>query len=326
RANAEERVSTMRNHTATHLLQASLKSILGDHVKQAGSLVSPSRLRFDFTNFSGLEEAELAALEETVNEKILENLPVNTTVMDIKTAVESGATALFGEKYGESVRVVSVPGFSSELCGGTHCRATGDIGLFVIVSEGSVASGIRRIEALTGKPAFHHLREKADQLRRINDLLRTDQAYTRIEKLSAELKVMERERDAMKAKAVVKDLSSMLEGARKIDGITVLSHRVDGLQQKDLRTLADTLRDKLGSGIIFIASAKDGQASMLTVVTRDLTGRFSAGKILREVAAAAGGRGGGKAEMAQGGTDNLDALDKALESVYDIVRKQAAGK
>lgn len=321
RVDAEGRKATMRNHTATHLLQACLKSVLGDHVKQAGSLVSPSRLRFDFTNFSGLEESEIAAIEETVNEKVLENLPVVTTVMDIKSAIESGAMALFGEKYGEAVRVVSVPGFSSELCGGTHCKATGDIGLFAVVSEGSVASGIRRIEALTGKAAFRFLREKAAELKRINDLLKTDHAYPRIEKLAAELKALERERDAIKAKAVAKDLSSILEGARKISGITVLSHRVDGLEQKDLRTLADAIRDKVGSGIIFIASAKDGQAAILAVVTKDLTGRFHAGEMLKEVAAATGGRGGGKSEMAQGGTSNLDSLDKALESVYDIIER-----
>ncbi len=325
RVDAEARASTRRNHTATHLLQACLKSVLGDHVKQAGSLVSPSRLRFDFTNFSALEESEIASIEEMVNDRVLENLPVVTTVMDLKKAIESGATALFGEKYGESVRVVSVPGVSSELCGGTHCRATGDIGLFVIVSEGSVASGIRRIEALTGRHARSFLREKAAELRKIGDLLRTDHAYARIEKLNTEMKALERELDATKAKAVAKDLSSILQHARNIQGITVLSHRVDGLEQKDLRTLADTIRDKVGTGIIFIASAKDGQASMLTMVTRDLTARFNAGEILRELASAAGGRGGGKAEMAQGGTNNLDALDKALESVYDIIEKRAAG-
>ncbi len=322
---AEERKATMRNHTATHLLQAALKLVLGDHVKQAGSLVSPSRLRFDFTNFSGLDEPELSAIEAMVNERILENLPVNTTVMDIQTAIESGATALFGEKYGESVRVVSVPGYTSELCGGTHCRATGDIGLFSVVSEGSVASGIRRIEAFTGKTAFQFLRDKGTELKKISDLLKTDHAYQRIEKLMAELKTMERERDAIKLKAATRDSSSILERARTIHGITVLSHRVDDLEQKDLRILADTIRDKVGSGIIFVASVKNGQASMLAMVTKDLTGRFSAGDMLKEVAAMAGGRGGGKAEMAQGGTSDLDGLDKALESVYDIIEKKITG-
>jgi len=325
RVDAEERKAAMRNHTATHLLQAALKLVVGDHVKQAGSLVSPSRLRFDFTNFSGLGDSEISAIEAMVNERILENLPVNTTVMNIKTAIESGATALFGEKYGESVRVVSVPGYSSELCGGTHCKATGDIGLFVIVSEGSVASGIRRIEAFTGKAAFQFLREKGDELKKISELLKTDHVYPRIEKLISELKTLERERDAMKLKAATKDSSAILERARTINGITVLSRRVDGLEQKDLRMLADTLRDKIDSGIIFVASVKNGQAAMLAMVTKDLTGRFNAGEILKEVAAMTGGRGGGKAEMAQGGTSNLDGLDKALESVYDIIEKKVTG-
>ena len=325
RVDAEERKATMRNHTATHLLQTSLKLVLGDHVKQAGSLVSPSRLRFDFTNFSGLEDRELSAVEAMVNERIRENLSVNTTVMDIKTAIESGATALFGEKYGESVRVVSVPGYSSELCGGTHCRATGDIGLFVVVSEGSVASGIRRIEAFTGKAAFQFLRDKGHELKKIGELLKTDHTYPRIEKLISELKTLERERDAVRLKAAAKDSSSILERARIIHGITVLSHRVDDLEQKDLRMLADTVRDKIGSGIIFVASVKNGQASMLAMVTKDLTGRFSAGDVLKEVAVMTGGRGGGKAEMAQGGTSNLDGLDKALESVYDIIEKKVTG-
>ncbi|MCL5023864.1 MAG: DHHA1 domain-containing protein, partial [Nitrospirae bacterium] len=323
---AEKRRATMRNHTATHLLQASLKLLLGDHVKQAGSLVSPSRLRFDFTNFSALGDAEITALEAMVNEKILDNIPVTTTVMDIKAAVESGAIALFGEKYGESVRVVSVPGVSSELCGGTHCKATGDIGTFVVVSEASVASGIRRMEALTGKAAFEYLRGKAAEVRRLNDLLKTDQPAQRVEKLLADLKAFEKELDALKTKTAAKDSAAILETARRIRGITVVSHRVDNLEQKDLRILADTIRDKIGSGIIFVASARNGQASMLAMVTKDLTARFNAGEILKEAAAAAGGRGGGKAEMAQGGTSDLDRLDKALESVYDIIETRATRK
>ncbi|HWR57693.1 MAG TPA: alanine--tRNA ligase, partial [Thermodesulfovibrionales bacterium] len=322
KVDAEKRRAIMRNHTATHLLQACLKGVLGDHVKQAGSLVSPERLRFDFTHFAGLEESEAVSIEAMVNEKALENLPVVTTVMDIKTATESGATALFGEKYGDTVRVVSVPGFSSELCGGTHCRATGDIGAFVIASEASVASGIRRIEALTGSAALAFLKEKSDELRKIKELLKTDRAYSRIERLLADMRALEKEREAATAKAAARDVSSIFEHSRKIDGITVVSHKAENLEQKDLRTLSDAIRDKIGSGVVFLSSVKDGQASMLITVTKDLTGRFNAGQILREIAAAAGGRGGGKAEMAQGGTTNLDGLDKAMESVYDIVGKR----
>ncbi len=318
---AAKRQSIRRNHTATHLLQACLRSVLGDHVKQAGSLVTPERLRFDFTHFSGLEESETASIETMVNEKVLENLPVVTKVMDVKTAMESGAMALFGEKYGDTVRVVSVPDFSSELCGGTHCGATGDIGSFVIASEGSVASGIRRIEALTGMAALLYLKEKGDELKRINAVLKTDRAYSRIERLLMDMKAFEKEREASAARQAAKGVSSILESAKKIDGVTVVSHKAENLEQKDLRTLSDALRDKIGSGVIFLSSVRDGQASMLITVTKDLTDKFNAGKILKEIASVAGGRGGGKADMAQGGTNNLEGLDKAMESLYDVIEK-----
>ncbi len=322
RVDAEKRRATMRNHTATHLLQASLKSILGEHVKQAGSLVTPERLRFDLTHFSALADSEISAIETMVNDKILENIPVTTRVTDVKEAIDSGAMALFGERYGDTVRVISVPGFSSELCGGTHCKATGDIGLFAIASEGSVASGIRRIEALTGSAAFLYLKEKFAELKRINELLKTDRAYAKIEKIISDMRALEREREAIKFKAVSQDSSFILEGARKIGGVTVVSHRVDDLDQKDMRILADSLRDRIGSGILFITSVKDGRASMLAMVTKDLTDRFNAGEILKEIAALTGGKGGGKADMAQGGTNEVGGLDKAVESVYDIVEKR----
>ncbi len=318
----EKRKATMRNHTATHLLQASLRAVIGEHVKQAGSLVSPERLRFDFTHFFPLDNNEIETVETMVNEKILENLKVEISVIDIKDAIASGATALFGEKYGETVRVISVPNFSSELCGGTHCRATGDIGPFVIVSEGSVASGIRRIEALTGTAAFEHFREKEHELRRIAEILKTDKPSQRIEKLLAEMKELEREVERFKSKAASESSTSLVEQARDVDGIKVLSCRVDGLEQKDLRVLADNIRDRLGSGVLVLASVKDGQASMLAMVTKDLTKNLSAGGILKEVASIAGGRGGGKSEMAQGGTKEIEKLDNALEAVYDLVRKQ----
>lgn len=319
-----KRRATMRNHTATHLLQVALKNVLGDHVKQAGSLVTSEKLRFDFTHFSPVEEAEAGLIELSINEKILENLPVKTAVMDIKSAVESGATALFGEKYGDTVRVVSVPGYSSELCGGTHCKATGDIGLFVMVSGGSIASGIRRIEALTGKAALQHLKEKERELRTVAELLKTDNPYARVEKLLSDLKTLEKEREAVKAATAASDSTAILQSGRSIDGITVISHKVNNLDPKDLRVLADTIRDRLGSGILFLAAVKNGQASMLTMVTKDLTDRYHAGEILKEAASIAGGRGGGKGDMAQGGTNNLDLLDKALESIYDIVKKKGS--
>lgn len=322
RIDVEKRKATMRNHTATHLLHKILRSVLGDHVKQAGSLVSPEKLRFDFTHFSAPVEDGITTIETLLNEKILENLPVVTSIKDIKTAIESGATALFGEKYSETVRVVSVPGFSSELCGGTHCKATGEIGLFVVTSEGSVASGIRRIEALTGIEAYHYLKDKSAELKKINELLKTDQAYPRVEKLVSDIRILEKEIETIKGKTAAKDSLSIIEHAKKINGITVLSHRIDGIELKDLRILADNVRDRIGSGIIFIAATKDGQASMVAMVTKDLTERFNAGKILKEVAAIAGGSGGGKPEMAQGGTKDIEKLDTAIESVYEIVQKQ----
>jgi alanyl-tRNA synthetase len=317
-----KRRAAMRNHTATHLLQTILRSVIGDHVKQAGSLVSPERLRFDFTHFSGLTETELASITTMLNEKILENLPVVTSVKDIRTAIDSGATALFGEKYGDTVRVVSVPDFSSELCGGTHCTATGEIGLFVIVSEGSVASGIRRIEALTGTAAFDYINNKLYEIKRLSEMLKTDSPYQKVEKLMADIKILEKEIDDSKSKSAAKDSLAIVENARDVNGIKVIAHRMDGLEQKDLRIFADNIRDRIGSGVIFLASAKDGQAAMLTVVTKDLTNRLNAGKMLKEVAAKAGGSGGGKPEMAQGGTKVIDKLDSAIKTVYDIVKKQ----
>jgi alanyl-tRNA synthetase len=318
----EQRSATARNHTATHLLHTALRSVLGEHVKQAGSLVSPERMRFDFTHFYPMEERERLAIEDIVNGKVIENIGVDTEVMDIQDALRSGVTALFGEKYGESVRVVKVPGFSSELCGGTHCKGTGDIGLFVILSEGSVASGIRRIEALTGKAAFEHLRARTVELSRISEILRTDKPLERVEKLVGDLKDMSREVDSLKSRVASGSLSSIMEAVREVNGVKVLAYRMDNLELKDLRNLADTIRDKMGSGIIVLSSVSEGQASMLSSVTGDLIPKFHAGNILKEVAALAGGRGGGKPEMAQGGTKEIEKLDTALESVYDLVKKQ----
>jgi alanyl-tRNA synthetase len=317
----EKRMSTARNHTATHLLHTALRSVLGEHVKQAGSLVSPERMRFDFTHFYGLDKREIENIEDIVNEKILENIKVETEISDIQDALKSGVIALFGEKYGEKVRVVRVPAFSAELCGGTHCRETGDIGLFVIVSEGSVASGIRRIEALTGRAAFDYLRQRNNELQRISEMLKTDSPYERVEKLLNELKDMDKEIESLKAKAAAQSSSSIIEKAKEIDGTKVLACRVDNLEQKDLRVLADNVRDRLGSGIIVLASAKDGQASIVAMVTDDLVKKYNAGAILKKVADIAGGRGGGKADMAQGGTKEIEKLDKALEAVYDLIKK-----
>jgi alanyl-tRNA synthetase len=321
RVDARRRKAIMSNHTATHLLQASLRNIIGEHVKQAGSLVAPDRLRFDFTHFFPISRDEIRSIEDIVNHKVLENINVEISVMDIKDAVASGATALFGEKYGETVRVVKVPGFSSELCGGTHCRATGDIGPFVIVSEGSVASGIRRIEALTGISALDYFRKEEEELRKISDMLKTEKPRERVEKLLADMKEMERQAERLKGRAASESSAALIEKAMDIGGTKVISCRVDDLEKKDLRVLADNLRDKLGSGVIVLASTVNGEAAFLSMVTKDLTKKIKAGEILKKVAEIAGGRGGGKPEMAEGGTKDIAKLDKALEAVYDMVKK-----
>ena len=316
----EKRLATMRNHTATHLIHAALKDLLGGHVKQAGSYVSPVSLRFDFNHFSALDEKTKEALEDAVNANILRNIRVETTVEETKKAVESGVTALFGERYGDMVRVVSIAGVSAELCGGTHVSATGDIGLLKILSEGSVASGIRRIEAVTGKEAVRYFRGREKELEKVTEILKTSESPAeRLKKLVAEMKELGRELEKFKGRSAAETSSAIIGKARLIDGVKVVAHRTDGMDAKDLRVLADSVRDGLGSGILLLASLKDDQAAMVAMVTKDLVRKFSAGDLLKKVAAAAGGSGGGKPDIAQGGTKEIGMLDKALESLYEIV-------
>jgi alanyl-tRNA synthetase len=317
------RTATMRNHTTTHLLHTALKNILGEHVKQAGSFVAPERLRFDFTHFDSLDRKTIESIEDEVNEVILKNIKVNTTLMDTKKAIESGVTALFGEKYGDTVRVVRVADVSAELCGGTHVGATGDIGLFKIISEGSVASGIRRIEAVTGKEAINAFRTEENELRKISLILKTSENPSeKVKKLLGDLKELEKSLEKFKGRSAVENSPKILAAAHDIKGIKVISHRIDGMDPKDLRELADKVRDSLGSGIVLLASVKDEQAAMVAMVTKDLTGQYKAGDLLRQVAASAGGRGGGKPDIAQGGTKETDKLDKAINSLYDIIKQQ----
>lgn len=323
RIDEARRHATMRNHTATHLLQAALRLVLGDHVKQAGSLVEPERMRFDFTHFAGLTGQEMQAVEDMVNEKVIENLGVSTSVQDIAAAQAGGAMALFGEKYGESVRVVSVGDFSKELCGGTHCTATGEIGPFLIASEGSVASGVRRIEAVTGGYAYEKLKQERAELAGISALLKgATHPAQKIKDMLDELKVIQKEQEKVRGAAFQDMSGEIVQGARDIDGVKVVSFRRDGIEQKELRELADKVRDRLGSGVVVLASATEGQASLLALVTKDLVPGCDAGAILKAVAASSGGSGGGKPNMAQGGTKNLEKLDSALNSVYDIVKQQ----
>lgn len=315
----ERRNAIRRNHTATHLLHAALKAVLGDHVKQAGSLVAPERLRFDFTHFFALSERELLQIEDLVNEKILQNSLVAVAETSLDEALSRGVTALFGEKYGERVRVVQAGEFSAELCGGTHCSATGEIGPFKIISEGSVAAGIRRIEAITGLSAFEYYRireielKKAAELLRVNDL----RVSERVQKMTSDLKQFERELEKLRNKSAAGTVPGILDGVREIDSVKVLAYKAEGLDMKSLRTLADTLKDKMGSGVIVLGSVVDSQAYYVSVVTKDLIPRFHAGEILKAVT---GGKGGGRPDMAQGGTRDVSGIDAALSSVGDIMK------
>ncbi len=315
------RRSIMRNHTATHLLHSALRAVLGDHIKQAGSLVAPDRLRFDFTHFYAMESGEIDEVEEIVNEKILENLPVHKSTTTLDDAISKGVTALFGEKYGETVRVVKAGDFSAELCGGTHCNATGDIGLFKIVSEGSVAAGIRRIEAVTGFPAIEFYKTRENELRKTAGLLKVPEQKVseRVEKIISESKHHEKELDKFKQKAAKGKAEAILENAVSVDGIKVLAQKIDGLDMKALRDLSDALRNKMGSSVILLASALEGQAYYVSAVSKDLTSRFHAGEILKTVT---GGKGGGRPDMAQGGTKDVEGIDKAVGLVVEIVKKQ----
>ena len=315
------RKATMRNHTATHLLHKALRIVLGDHVKQSGSVVSPERLRFDFTHFHAVQDDQIKGIEDIINEKILEDLPVRTDIMNIEEATRSGAIALFDEKYGETVRVVSVGDFSKELCGGTHCKATGEIGICMVLSEGSVASGIRRIEALTGRNALEYLRSKKQELNEIKGLLKTESPAEKIEKLIQDTKSLEKEIQKLKTGSSRDMISEALKEAHEFDGVKVVKIRQDGLNPTELRLLADNIKERLKSGIIVVSSVTDSQAAIVCMVTKDLKDRYNAGEIVKNISIIAGGKGGGKSEMAQGGTKDIEKLDNALEALYDIIKQ-----
>lgn len=320
------RRATMRNHTATHLLHKALRTVLGDHVKQSGSVVDPERLRFDFTHFHASNKDELKRIEDIINEQILKNLPVKTDIMSTEEAIKSGAVALFDEKYGDTVRVISMGDFSRELCGGTHCKATGEIGLFVTLSEGSVASGIRRIEALTGKNAFEYLRQKKSETEEIREILKTENAREKLEKMLGDIKFLEKEIQRLKTGSSGDSLTEALKNAHEQNGVRVVKVQQDGLNTNELRIVADNIKDRLKSGIIVVTSVTDGNAAIVCMVTKDLTDKYHAGEIVKQISKAAGGKGGGKPEMAQGGTKDIEKLNTALESLYDIVKSSAGLK
>lgn len=316
-----ERAATCRNHTATHLLQSALRQVLGDHVKQAGSLVSLERLRFDFTHFSAMTDEELRRVETIVNGFIMSNDQVVTREMDIAEAVEAGATALFDEKYGDSVRVVRVGDASMELCGGTHVRAAGDIGLFKIVSEAGIAAGVRRIEALTGFGALAFVRQMEDEQRVIAALLKAEAGSSRdrLEKLLARQRDLQREIETLQSKLNVAASGDLLSQATTVQGVRLLAVQVQVEDIKALRDLSDTLKDRIGEGVIALGAAIGGKANLLVAVTKVLSGTIKAGDIIKQIAPLVGGSGGGKPELAQAGGSLPDKLDEALASVATIL-------
>ncbi len=318
---ASLRAATMRNHTATHLLHAALRQVLGPHVKQAGSVVEPPRLRFDFTHYSALDRPELDEIERLVNDQILVNRDVETNVMPLDQAISTGAMALFGEKYGDQVRVVSIGDFSRELCGGTHVRRTGDIGLCKIVSEGSIAAGVRRVEAITGESAVRQYQQSSDTLGKISHLLRVGEGelVEQVERMLAQQKTLERQIDQLKAKVAQSASGDLESQVRTMKDVKVLAARVDGMDRAQLRGLADSLRNKWKSAVVVLASADNGAVSIVSAVTKDLTSKVHAGKLAGAVAQAVGGKGGGRPDMAEAGGKDAAALGAALEDVYPSV-------
>ncbi len=325
RIDKSTRNDTALNHSATHLLHAALKEVLGDHIKQAGSLVAPDRLRFDYTHFSPLIEKERGKIEALVNKKIRENISVSTKEMEIEDALKEGAMALFGEKYGDQVRVVTVPGFSMELCGGTHVSATGDIGLFRIVSEGGIASGVRRIEAVTGQTAYEKVHSEYGTLAAIRSLLKapSDEEISKIKKLLDKNRELEKEISQLKEKMISGNESSDNDNIQKLGDVSLLIKNLDETDAKTLRTYIDNAKNKLKSGIVVAGSVTDGKVAMAAGVTKDLTDKFHAGNIIKEIAVIVGGSGGGRPDMAQAGGTYTDKLDDALKKAEEIIKATA---
>ncbi|NLV91817.1 MAG: alanine--tRNA ligase [Firmicutes bacterium] len=318
----EDRMAAARNHTATHLLHQALKNVLGEHVNQAGSLVAPDRLRFDFTHFAAVTPEELAAIEAEVNAKILANLVVQADMMSYDEAIAQGATALFDEKYGDAVRVISIADYSQELCGGTHVRQTGEIGLLKILSEGAVAAGVRRIEAVTGKAALQHVAEGERILNQVAQELQTTprEVVEKLERLQLQIKQLERENASLQEKLAASSASELVERAETIDGLKVLVSEVTARDASALRTIGDQLKTKLGSGVIVLGSKVDDKVLFLAMVSPEAVDRgIHAGNIVREAAKVAGGGGGGRPDMAQAGGRNPEKLADSLQVAYQAV-------
>jgi alanyl-tRNA synthetase len=324
---ADKQASTALNHSATHLLHAALRQVLGDHVQQKGSLVDPERLRFDFSHFEPVTAEQQREIERLVNEKIRGNEPVETRIMSLEDAKESGAMALFGEKYDEHVRVLRMGDFSIELCGGIHAKAVGDIGLFKIVSEGGIASGVRRIEGVVAERAIDWIEADDKRLQRIADLVKSgrDDLDSKVEQLVERNRKLEKELDQLKSKLASSAGSDLASSAVDLNGVKLLAANLEGADPKSLRDTVDHLKNKLGSAVIVLATVSGEKVSLIAGVTKDQTGKVKAGDLIKMVAEQVGGKGGGRPDMAQAGGSQPDALPQALESVQPWVEQKLSG-
>jgi alanyl-tRNA synthetase len=322
---ADQRAATARHHSATHLLHAALRTVLGTHVNQRGSLVDGEKLRFDFSHFEAVTPDELDQIETLVNEEVLRNTAVITEEMSIEDAKAKGAMALFGEKYSQEVRVLTMgEGFSIELCGGTHVKRTGDIGLFKIISEQGIASGVRRIEAVAGQVALKRVNGFERKLLDVSRQLKTEPALLeqRIESMLETNRRLERDLQQLNARLLTGESSQ--DDVVTIEGISLIAKRVEGVDPKSLPDAVDKMKNKLGSGVVILASVQDGRIALITGVTQDLTDRLDAGSIVNHVASQVGGKGGGRKDLARAGGDQIDHLDSALSSVSDFIAKTLA--
>ena len=322
---ADNRAEIAKHHSATHLLDAALRQVVGDSVAQKGSYVAHDRLRFDYSHSQPLTPAQKKAVTDLVNEQIQANLPVVTNVMDLDEAKKSGAIALFDEKYEEKVRVVSMGNFSKELCGGTHTSATGNIGTFVLLSDESIASGIRRIEALVGRAAVEYLDTLYSEVGEAKNLLKVGANGSFAQKVAAALdnvKALERDNEALKEKIVALESASLVSQAHEIKGVKVINAKIDNYDAKALRVAVDNLKVRIPSAIIVLGSVTDGKVTLIASVSKDLVGKIKAGDLIREVASYVGGKGGGRPDMAQAGGTNPEGLDKAISAVDALVTEK----
>ncbi len=319
-----ERKATARNHSATHLLHAALRKVLGEHVQQKGSMVNPERLRFDFSHFEPMDSQQIAQVEQMVNQQVLDSHLVDSQVMSIDDAKTNGAMALFGEKYGDEVRVVKMDEFSTELCGGTHVTSTSEIGLMRIVSEGGVAAGVRRIEAVTGEGALEHINAGEQALQQMAALLKgtRESVSERVESLFEQNRKLEKELDRLKSKLANSAGNDLVSNAIEVDGVKVLVAHLEGADQKTLRSTMDQLKDKLGTAAILLATASGEKVVLVAGVTKDATGRIKAGDMIRTAAPLVGGKGGGRPDMAQGGGNNPDAIPLMVEETRNWAQQQ----